>query len=139
MLYLHHSQVPWDRKRWPNFKPSERNLHCPCCGEFFLDPVSMDKLQTVRTNLKRSIKINSGHRCFLRNHLVGGKPMSVHKRIAFDIDLYNHDIEELLHFCKTVDFQGFGYYGTFLHVDNGRRRWWITKSGKKRWNGLIKY
>lgn len=137
MLYRHYSLVPWDRDRWPNFSPSEKNLHCPCCGEFFLDPVSFDTLQTMRRYLGKPMKINSGHRCLFHNAKVGGKPLSMHKRVAFDVSLYGHRLQDLLEAARKAGFHGFGYYATFLHLDMGRPRFWYTKGGLKRWNGFL--
>lgn len=138
-LYPHHSLVDWDRDRWPNFRPSEKNLHCPCCGEFYLDPVAFDTLQALRRRLGRPIKINSGHRCMFHNARVGGAPRSMHKRIAFDVSLRGHRLRDLIEAARSVGFQGFGYYYNFLHLDIGRRRYWVTKGGAKRWTGLQVY
>lgn len=137
MIYRHHSLVPWDRGRWPNFSPGERNLHCPCCGEFYLDPVSFDALQRVRRAVGRPIKVNSGHRCLFHNARVGGKPLSMHKRVAFDVRLEGHRLRDLLEAARKAGFRGFGYYATFLHVDMGRPRYWITKGGAKIWKHLL--
>jgi hypothetical protein len=137
MLYRHYSLVPWDKNRWPNFHPSERNIHCPCCGEFFFDPFSFDALQALRRMVDRPIKINSGHRCRLHNARVGGKPRSMHKYVAFDVSLRGHDLQKLYRASHNVGFRGFGYYATFLHLDTGRKRFWITEGGKRTWIGLI--
>lgn len=139
MIYSHYSQVPWDKKRWPNFSPSERNLHCPCCGEFYLDPRSFDALQALRRGTGRPIKVNSGHRCVFHNARVGGRPRSMHKSVAFDVSLGGHRLRDLLEVARKAGFQGFGYYATFLHLDMGRRRYWITKGGVRTWNGLQVY
>ena len=55
MIIAHYSQIlnQWDKARWPNFSPSEYNLHCPCCGEFWYDPESFDSLQHVRSKIQR--------------------------------------------------------------------------------------
>jgi len=139
MLYSHYSIVPWDRDRWPNFSPSEKNLHCPHCGEFYLDMTSFDALQALRRGVGKPIKVNSGHRCALYNASprIGGKPRSMHKLVAFDVSLKGHRLRDLLEAAKKAGFQGFGYYMTFLHLDMGRRRYWITKGGRRKWNGLI--
>lgn len=137
MLYSHYSLVPWNPARWPNFSPSEGNLHCPCCGEFFLDGEAFDALQAMRTIVGRPMKINSGHRCPFHNAKVGGRPRSMHKILAFDVSLAGQDPAKLLAAAKEVGFRGFGYYMTFLHLDMGRRRFWITKGGAKTWTGLV--
>jgi hypothetical protein len=139
MIYTHFSLAPWDSDRWPNFHPSEKNLHCPCCGEFYLDPVALDALQALRRRLGQPVKVNSGHRCRFHNARVGGAPRSMHKRVAFDVSLSGHRLRNLIDTARGVGFQGFGFYSTFLHLDMGRRRYWITNGGKKRWNGLPVY
>jgi zinc D-Ala-D-Ala carboxypeptidase len=137
-IYRHFSHAPWDRRRWPNFNPNEPNLACPCCGEFCLDEASFDHLQALRRKLGRPVHVNSGHRCFRHNAKVGGAPLSMHKRlVAFDVSLVNQRPAELLDAARRVGFTGFGYYATFLHLDLGRARWWITKGGAKIWTGLI--
>jgi hypothetical protein len=137
MLFPHYTLVPWDKRRWPNFSPSEKFLHCKCCGEFYLDVASLDALQRTRTNVGQAIKLNSGHRCILHNARVGGAPRSMHKLIAFDLALKGHDPKKLLIAARDAGFRGFGFYRTFLHVDMGRKRHWITKGGAKTWNGLL--
>jgi zinc D-Ala-D-Ala carboxypeptidase len=137
MIYSHFSLVPWDRRRWPNFHPSEPNLACPCCGEFCLDERSFDTLQALRRKLGKPIHVNSGHRCFCHNAYVGGAGLSMHKLlVAFDVSLVNLRPGELLDAARKVGFHGFGFYGTFLHLDLGKVRWWITKGGAITWNGV---
>lgn len=137
MLFSHYSLVPWDHKRWPNFSPAEPHLSCPCCGSFFYDPIALDKLQGLRNRLKKPIHINSGHRCPFHNAKVGGAPLSMHKRqIAFDVSLKNQNPADLLKAAREIGFHGFGFYATFLHLDLGRFRWWITKGGLITWRGL---
>jgi len=60
--------------------------------------------------------------------------LSEHKKIAVDISLKGHDRIELRDACIEAGFMGIGYYGTFLHVDMGRHRWWASKAGRQLWN-----
>jgi hypothetical protein len=137
-IYKHFSHVPWDKKRWPNFSPGEPNLACPCCGEFCLDPASFDGLQALRDRLGRPVRVNSGHRCFRHNARVGGAPLSMHRwLVAFDVSLQGHRPSELLEAARKAGFSGFGYYATFLHLDRGRPRWWITKGGARIWTSHL--
>jgi hypothetical protein len=138
-IYPHYSVVPWDHSRWPNFHPAERNLHCPCCGEFYFDPNAFDALQRFRRKVGRPIHINSGHRCVLHNARVGGAPRSMHKLIAFDVAIRGHRLADLISAARKVGFQGFGFYQTFLHLDLGCKRSWATKGGEKVWNGLLTF
>ena len=137
MIINHHSYIQWDKNRWPNFHPSEYNLHCPCCGEFYYDPDAFDLLQSVRRETGRIVLINSAHRCIIHNSHVGGAALSRHKKIAFDIGLRGHDPKTLLQACVKAGFNAFGFYGTFLHTDN--RPWrarWKTKAGEIKWDGI---
>lgn len=127
----------WDYSRWGNFSAIE--MSCPCCGEFWVDTKAFDKIQHVRSMLGIPVYLNSTHRCRIHNAKVGGRPLSKHKKIAFDISLRNHNISYLLNAVKSAGFTGLGYYNTFLHSDTGRYRYWVTKGGRKRWNGLIVY
>jgi hypothetical protein len=131
----HFSTFPWFSERWPNFTPAE--LSCPCCGEMFYDPHAFDALQRVRTELDQQLKINSAHRCALHNRRVGGAARSMHKQIAFDMSLRGQDPLALLRAARRAGFTGYGYYGTFLHVDLGKPRSWHTKEGLKKWAGLL--
>ncbi len=130
----HFSEINWDCARWPNFHPGE--FACHCCGELILLPEHFDHIQAVRRLVGKPIQINSAHRCAIHNARIGGAPLSQHKQIAFDINLADHDKEQLLQACRDVGFHGFGFYSTFLHVDLGRSREWWTEGGKKIWTGV---
>lgn len=118
---------------YDNFSPEE--LACPCCGEFYDDRESIDRLQSARDLAGISFNINSAHRCFLHNARVGGAPLSMHKKIAFDISTRGKDRNAILEACKQAGFSGFGFYNSFLHVDCGRARHWYGKGAKELWNG----
>lgn len=135
MIYKHWSEAPQDAVRWPNFPFNE--LACRCCGEFYYDPESLDRIQQARNLAGRPIFINSGHRCALHNARVGGAPLSEHKKIAFDCSLRGHTPDELLSALKLADFTTFGFYGTFVHTDIRVNRRWSTAAGRKTWTGLI--
>lgn len=137
VLFPHFSEVNWDPFRWPNFKPEEPNLACPCCGEFVLDEISFDYLQRARTRVGSSFRINSAHRCPIHNARVGGMPLSQHKRIAFDISILNHNFPvKVYQALRDVGFTGFGFYRTFIHVDRGPARRWFTGPGRRKWKSL---
>lgn len=134
MIFQHYSEAPWQAERWGNFSPAE--VSCPCCGEMYFDPEAFDRVQLVRDDVGIPTALNSAHRCALHNRRVGGAARSMHKEIAFDISLRNQNKQSLLDAARRAGFTGFGYYGTFLHVDLGRPRYWVTKAGEKTWNGL---
>lgn len=134
MLFSHFTEVPTDSWRWPNFRPDEPNLACPCCGEFWFDPHSMDLIQAARDELGAPMRINSGHRCAIHNARVGGAPLSEHKRIAFDISTQGYDRHTVLEACQRVGFTTFGFYQTFLHTDRRpNRRWYANSHARQLW------
>ncbi len=138
-LYPHPSEVPWDAARWPNFRPDEPNLACPCCGEFFLDGWMMDGLQRIRKGLGRGVTVNSGHRCPIHNAHVGGAPLSEHRRVAWDVSVLGHDRAAVLRLALEYGFTTFGFYRTFLHVDPRPGRRWFGAGGEEAWNGMDIY
>lgn len=137
MMFEHISLLPPEAWRWDSFDPGEPSLACPCCGEFFLDPVAMDMLQQARTLIGKPMRINSGHRCGIHNARVGGAPMSQHKLVAFDVSLAGHDRRDLLGALKLAGFTTFGLYQSFIHTDTRAGRRWFGKGAREQWNGLI--
>jgi zinc D-Ala-D-Ala carboxypeptidase len=137
MLFNYHSEIPVDVWRWGNFSPDEPNLVCPCCGEFYLDPIAIDRLQAALDLLGRSVRINSGHRCAIHNARVGGVPLSQHKLVAFDVSLAGQDRGDVLEALKLAGFSSFGLYQTFIHTDTRPGRLWFGKGARHIWNGLI--
>lgn len=107
-----------DSWRWPNFSPAELACHCGWCGgTYFHDPDFLDGLQRVRDRIGRAIRINSGYRCAIHNKEVGGADRSQHQVMAADVSLEGHDRWDLHEAFKAEGFTGFGFGGTFLHVD----------------------
>lgn len=135
MIIEHFKFVRWDKGRWRNFSPIE--FACPCCGEFYYDENVFDMCQYVRDYMGVPVYINSAHRCFIHNIRVGGKPTSLHKKIAIDFSIKGLDLERMQEACFAAGFTGRGYYVTFTHRDTGRSRRWWSKGGLKKWNGLV--
>lgn len=135
MLFEHYSLAPWEKNLWPNFAPVE--FACRHCGEFFWAPEYFIAAQKIREALEKPLHINSGHRCPIHNAMVGGAPLSEHKRIALDLSLRGHSPANLLGAAIQAGFTSFGYYGTFLHCDFRPGRRWATAKGRKTWNGLM--
>lgn len=127
----------WDAARWPHFRPHE--IACPCCGEVYIWPEALDALERLRNQTDAEIAINSGHRCALHNARVGGAPLSLHKRLAFDVALGGHDIGRLLSEARIAGFTGFGYGQTFLHLDTRARpaHWFYGQRSKQRWTSVL--
>ena len=127
----------WDQ-RWPNFPITEPNLSCSCCGEFYWGPefyLGLDRLQLVRTETSKPIGFSSVHRCWHYNAIVGGVPLSVHKKAAWDVKIGRHDRHNLLKAMKKASFSTFGLYRTFIHTDIRLNRLWYGHGGKELWNG----
>lgn len=135
MLYSHFSLAPWNSSRWPNFTP--REFACSHCGEFFYEESVFDKAQHLRQALQDPVRINSAHRCDIHNALVGGAPLSQHKRIALDVSLHGHDRDLVRQCAKEAGFTGFGFYQTFIHLDTGPRRFWFGgKVSRSAWGNM---
>lgn len=117
--------LPWV---WPNFTPEELACKCDgryCQGEYWHDQEFMTALQTMRIEIGKPFRINSGHRCVGHNAAVGGSMLSQHKKIAVDISLEGHDRHELYASAVKWGFTGIGRYRTFIHLDrrDGHARW----------------
>ena len=122
----------WDSERWPNFSSSE--LACRHCGEGYSWPDFLDRLQSLRNEMRAPLHILSGHRCPLHNARVGGAPLSQHLRLAADISLGDLNRFRLRDAAKRNGFTGFGFYTTFLHIDLGRPRHWVgSEKARKLW------
>ena len=139
MLYASPPFALWRREghHWPDFSLWEFICHCQgryCQGEYYHNPVFLDCLQALRNEIARPLMLNSAHRCDLWNAHIGGAPLSQHKKLAVDIRLAGHDREKLLKTAKKTGFTGFGFYQTFLHLDQGRPRFWYgSKQAQKAW------
>ena len=136
-FHRHWRDAPWDPGRWPNFEPPE--FACRHCGEIFIDDRMIDGIQQVRARMDRPLRLNSAHRCSVYNRRVGGAAHSRHLRLALDIDA--SDMGEgakrrLFELCREAGFGAFGFYATFLHVDDREGRRWWTNTGRETWNFL---
>lgn len=126
----------WDSARWPHFSVHE--LSCPCCGEMVAWPEALDALERLRGAMEAPLKINSGHRCALHNARVGGAPLSLHKKLAFDVALESHTPMQLFRNAVQSGFRGFGFGQTFLHLDTRARpaHWFYGNWSKTKWESL---
>ena len=130
-------EAPWDAKRWPHF--TAREIACPCCGEIAIWPEALDAIERVRQDIGGPIRINSGHRCALHNARVGGAPLSLHKRLAFDVAVAGHAPASLLAAARRAGFTGFGFGQTFLHLDTRARpaHWFYGERSKAKWTSVL--
>jgi uncharacterized protein YcbK (DUF882 family) len=127
----------WDTARWPHSSPHE--IACRCCGEIVIWPEALDALERVRAGLDAPMHITSGHRCALHNARVGGAPLSLHKRLAFDVALNGHDLVALLAAARAAGFTGFGFGQSFLHLDTRARpaHWFYGQRSKDKWTSVL--
>jgi hypothetical protein len=127
----------WDTARWPHFSP--RKIACPCCGEVVIWPEALDALERLRAAMDAPLVITSGHRCALHNARVGGAPLSLHKKLAFDVALAAHDPARLFALARTAGFSGFGFGQTFLHLDTRARpaRWFYGSRSRSQWTSVL--
>jgi hypothetical protein len=127
----------WESARWPHF--SARAIACPCCGGIVIWPEALDALERLRAALGAPLHITSGHRCALHNARVGGAPLSMHKRLAFDIALSGHDRAQLLLAARRAGFTGFGFGQSFLHLDTRARpaHWFYGQRSKDQWTSVL--
>ena len=112
-------------------------LSCRCgCG--LLPPArSVDRLYALRLILGEPLCITSAARCWRHNLRVGGGAGSVHLPTdlrhgvssvwgggAFDIatdDFTGEQSARIRRVAEACGFRGFGFGGTFLHIDDGQR------------------
>ncbi|HDD36641.1 peptidase M15 [Thermococci archaeon] len=112
---IEYPPVNWEEVRY--FKPHE--FKCRCCGKLIIDPELVRRLDFVRAELGKPIKITSAYRCPSWNEKVGGKKNSAHlKGKAVDIHIPNR--EYLYKLIRVLIRQGWvriGIAKTFVHVD----------------------
>jgi hypothetical protein len=127
----------WDPGRWPHLQA--QTIACPCCGETVVWAQALDAFERLCAGLGAALRVNSGHRCALHNARVGGAPMSLHKRLAFDIALAGQDPARLLTEARTSGFTGFGFGRTFLHLDTRSRPafWFYGAQSRVRWRETL--
>ena len=106
-----------------NFKiGTSDQLTCSCCGEIKLNDYfwyHMDRIQALRRRVGFPIAINSGYRCEEHNKSVGGAPKSLHRDFATDLNPNGQDRLNLLEAAAVdMEFDGIGFYNTFLHLDS---------------------
>jgi zinc D-Ala-D-Ala carboxypeptidase len=136
MPLLQNNAAGWNAGRWPHFSLAE--IACRCCGELAIWPEALDALERLRRAMAAPLVINSGHRCALHNARVGGAPLSLHKKLAFDVALGAHDPARLFRLARAAGFRGFGFGQTFLHLDTRANpaRWFYGHRSKLKWTSL---
>ena len=130
--YTHHSRIRTTDWGWPNFSPGE--IACHGDGSIIVVREAMNAIQDMRDTLGKPMLITSAYRSPVHNASCGGAPMSRHlEGIAFDISLHGFEHDELLG-CAKDFFCGLGFYQTFLHVDLGPARSWVSsRKAREQW------
>ena len=106
-----------------DFNRSE--FRCKCgCGKDNISMALVNKLQQLRVNYGKPLKINSGCRCIKHNAAVGGKSNSAHicegkEGEAADIHIESAEqLWDLVDLCFSLKiFKRIGIGTTLLHVD----------------------
>lgn len=105
-----------------------KEFACRCCGVVKIDPMLVAKLECLRASIgNRPIFVNSGYRCPKHNKSVGGAEKSLHMQgKAADIRV-SLDMAELGKMSDRIfKVGGMGIYKTFIHVDTGPTRRWLS-------------
>ena len=110
--------------RWPNFSTEE--LKCKHCGAHILVPEFMDRLQSLRKDYGKPMKISSAYRCSKHNADVSTTGLTGPHTTgrAVDVICTNKDAYDLLHLALLHGFTGIGIKQSgakntrFLHLDD---------------------
>lgn len=109
-----------DWGKYPNF--SAKEFICSHCGGDGIQEVLLDKLQAMRTEYGKPMKITSGYRC--PQHPIEAKKSSPGAHalgLAADIAAEGAEAHRILQLAMTHGFTGVGVQqkgtGRFIHVD----------------------
>jgi uncharacterized protein YcbK (DUF882 family) len=117
-----------------HFNSKEFECNCQKCDEQIISEVLIEKLEKVREEYGKPIKITSGYRCADHNTAIGGKIASSHMTgLAVDLAptlITLDELDNLYEICYNVfDNIGDGRSKRFIHVDvrepksSGKRHW----------------
>ncbi len=109
-----------DWSRYPNFTVSE--FKCSHCGANEMRPEFMERLQLLRLEFGKPMRITSGYRC--PKHPIEAKktaPGPHATGLACDVGVQGADAHQLLGLALAQGFKGIGVQqkgeGRFLHLD----------------------
>ena len=118
---MNYTNDNWPAKRWPNFSFAE--LACQETGACKMDPLTMDRLQLLRSQYGHPLVISSGYRAPEHSIEAAKKAPGTHaKGRAIDIQCAGVDAYKILTEALVVGFTGLGVKqkgeGHFLHLDD---------------------
>ncbi len=109
-----------DWGRYPSFTAKE--FDCRHCGRNDMQAKFMDRLQELRTQYQKPMRITSGYRC--TEHPIEAKksaPGPHTTGLACDVAVEGAEAHRLLGLVMAMEFQGVGVQqkgsGRFLHID----------------------
>ena len=109
-----------DWSRYPSF--TEAEFRCRHCGRQQMQPEFLEKLQALRSQFGKPLRVTSGYRC--PDHPIEkAKPHpGMHATgLAADIGVQDGDAVSVLHLALGLGFRGIGVQqkgaGRFLHLD----------------------
>lgn len=106
----------------PHFRRTE--FACPHCGEAFVRPALLARLELVRAHVGHPLRIVSGYRCPVHNHAIHGAQDSQHVYgAAADLERGRVTLKQAI----DAGFTGVGTKGdSVTHVDvrDGAFRHW---------------
>ena len=109
-----------DWSLYSHFKEAE--FRCRHCGQQRMQPEFMEKLQALRSQFGKPLRVTSGYRC--PDHPIEkAKPHpGMHATgLAADIGVQDGDAVSVLHLALGLGFRGIGVQqkgaGRFLHLD----------------------
>jgi zinc D-Ala-D-Ala carboxypeptidase len=105
-----------------NFSHTE--LRCQHCGENDMSMVFLDRLQEIREEFGKPMRVNSGFRCPVHDAALGGKGPHATGR-AVDIGISGSDALVLVELARGYGMTGIGvmqsgqpHKNRFIHMDD---------------------
>ncbi len=107
---------------------SWREFYCPLAKSLPLTDLALHhviKLQFLREELARGLKVNSGYRSPEHNARVGGATQSMHLEFASDVtplgvasdEARVECLDRIARIAEKLGFSGIGRYDSFVHLD----------------------
>lgn len=101
-----------------------REFYCPTAQVVPVSDLTLyhvERLERLRQELDKPLRVNSGYRSPDHNAKVGGAKASMHLEFATDIaptgELSPEILQEIYTMADEFGFSGLGKYDTFIHLD----------------------